>query len=241
MYKKKKISLVLPVYNEEKAVGLVIDDFESLKIFDEIIVVDNNCRDASAHIALKRGAKIVKEAKQGFGFALRKGMAVSRGDYIFLCDADGTYDPKDAFRLLENLKENDYVFGTRVNKEFIGDSAYMGSALRFGNIVLGKIIQVLFNTSKITDCGCTYRVMKKSVVKDILPHLKVGGGHFIPESLIVTTLHGYKIKEVPVHYRARIGQSKLTGSIFRSFKIAIKMFQIAIEYRFTPAYTKEDF
>lgn len=231
MFKNKKVSLILPAYNEEKAVGLVIDDFKSLKIFDEIIVIDNNCKDNTARVASQKGAMVVVEKRQGFGFALRKGMTVAKGDYIFLCDADGTYDPKDAFRLLENLKENDYVFGTRVNKKFIHSSAYMGLALRFGNIVLGKIIQVLFNTSKITDCGCTYRGMKKSVVKDILPHLKVGGGHFIPESLIVTVLHGYKIKEIPVHYRRRIGQSKLTGSIIRSFKIAVRMLQTALEYR----------
>lgn len=232
MYKGKKISLVFPAYNEEKNIAAAIKDFQSIKLVDEIIVVDNNSRDRTSQIAKKNGARVVLEKNQGYGFALRKGMDEARGDYIVLCEPDGTFDAHDLEKLLSHVKDYDLVMGTRTNKKYIRNGANMGPLLRFGNISVAKLIQVLFRTGSISDCGCTFRIFKKSIVEKILPYLTVGGSHFLPETVVLTKLSGGRIVEVPVHYGRRIGESKITGSFKRSVKVGANMILLILKYRF---------
>ncbi len=232
MYKAKKVSLVFPALNEEKNIARAIEDFKKIKICDEIIVVDNNSKDNTAKIARKNGAKVVYESKRGYGYALRKGMIKARGDYIILSEPDGTFDARDAVKLVKGLDKYDFVAGTRTNKDFIEEGANMGRLLRYGNMTVAKIMQVLFRTPSLSDCGCTFRVMKKSVVKAILPRLTVGGSHFLPETIINSAIAGFKILEVPVHYRARVGESKITGSKVRSIKVGWNMVKLIMKYRF---------
>jgi glycosyltransferase involved in cell wall biosynthesis len=231
MYKTNKVSLVFPALNEEKNIARAIKEFKKIKIFDEIIVVDNNSKDNTAKIARKNGVKVVNEAKRGYGYALRKGMAKARGDYIILSEPDGTFDARDALRLVKDLDKYDLVTGTRTNKDFIEEGANMGRLLRYGNMAVAKIMQVLFQTPNLSDCGCTFRAMKKSAVKAILPRLTVGGSHFLPETIINCAIMGFRILEVPVHYRARVGESKITGSKVRSIKVGWNMLKLILKYR----------
>jgi glycosyltransferase involved in cell wall biosynthesis len=231
MYKAKKVSLVFPALNEEKNIGRAIVDFKKIKIFDEIIVVDNNSTDDTAKIAKKKGAKVVRESNRGYGYALRRGMAEARGDYIMLSEPDGTFIAKDALRLIEHMNKYDLVTGTRTNANFVKKGANMGGFLRYGNMGVAKIMQWLFRTPPLSDCGCTFRVMKKSVVKAILPYLTVGGSHFLPETVINSSVMGFRIREVPVHYRGRVGTSKITGSKLRSTKVGWRMLWLIIKYK----------
>ncbi|MBI4097701.1 MAG: glycosyltransferase family 2 protein [Candidatus Levybacteria bacterium] len=232
MYKNKRISLVFPVFNEEKNIGRAIEDFKRLCIIDEIVVIDNNSSDRSAKIASAKRVKVIKEKKQGYGFALRRGMREAKGDLIVLCEPDGTFVAKDLLRLLDQSEIYDMVMGTRTNARFIGKRANMGRLLRLGNITLAKIIQYLYSSnSPLSDCGCTFRVMKKSLVKKIMPKLKVGGSYFLAELLVVSLFSGLTIKEIPVHYRERVGESKITGSLEKSVIVGLQMFNLALKYR----------
>lgn len=234
MYRKKKISLVFPAYNEEKNIASAIDDFRRLQIIDEIIVVNNNSSDNTARIASQKKAKVVHEKRQGYGFALRRGISEATGDYIFLCEPDGTFTSQDALRLLEFIDSFDMVIGSRTYRNFIDKKANMRGLLRWGNMILAKIIQLLYRPGcPLTDCGCTYRVMRRSVAKKISPHFKIGESFFLAELLVLVLLFRFRVKEIPVHYRARIGESKITGSLKRAVIVGLQMFRIAFWYRIT--------
>lgn len=232
MHHGKKISLVFPAFNEAENIAQAIGDFKALAYLDEIIVVDNNSKDETAKIAKARGAKVVKESEQGYGFALRRGLAEAKGDYVILSEPDNTFSATDTTRFLDHIKDFDMVAGTRTNRNFIEKNANMGLLLQIGNILVAKLIQILFQTGSLSDCGCTFRVLRRSLVKKILPKFTVGGSHFLPETVVLTRLSGGSILEIPIHYRKRVGTSKITGSLKRSFFVALQMIKLIIRYRF---------
>lgn len=231
MFKGKKVSLIFPAYNEEENIGQAVKDFKALNLIDQILVIDNNSRDQTAVIAKRSGAKVIKETKQGYGFALRRGLKEASGDYIILCEPDGTFSAKNALKLLKNIEKYDMVTGTRTRQEFIKKGANMGFGLRWGNIILAKILQFLYQTSPLTDCGCTFRILKKELAKKILPHFTVGGSYFLAELVVLTALADGKIKEIPLCYGQRIGTSKITGSFKRTVKVGWNMAKIIFGYR----------
>ena len=102
-----------------------------------------------------------------------------------LCEPDGTFNASDARLLLAKINDYDVVLGSRTNTSYIEASANMHGLLRIANVLLAKVIQVLYlNPTSLTDCGCTFRVLRKSVVKKILPKLTVGGSHFLIDLLV---------------------------------------------------------
>lgn len=234
MYKNQKVSLVFPAYNEEKNIAQAIKDFKNTKLIDEIIVVNNNCKDNTEKIAKKEGAKVVVESKQGYGFALRKGLQEAKGDLIVLCEPDATFRAGDLPKLLDLTKKYDLVMGTRTNKKYIQNGANMGFILRYGNIFVAKFLEILYGTGNLSDCGCTFRVFRKPIVKKILPYFTVGASHFLPETVVLTKIFGGNIIETPVRYGPRVGQSKITGSFKNSIKVGINMVGIILKNKITP-------
>ncbi|OGH16046.1 MAG: hypothetical protein A3C30_00680 [Candidatus Levybacteria bacterium RIFCSPHIGHO2_02_FULL_40_18] len=234
MYKGKRVSLVFPAYNEGKNIEAAIKDFQSIKFVDEIVVVDNNSRDKTPEIAKKAGTLVVLEKNQGYGFALRRGMKEATGDLIVLCEPDATFSAEDLPRFLSLTDKFDLVTGTRTNKRYIRSGANMGFFLRVGNISVAKFMQLLYGLNNVSDCGCTFRVFKKSLVEKIIPHLSVGGSHFLPETVVLSKLAGGKIIEIPVHYGPRIGESKITGSFRRSVKVGLNMLGTILKNKINP-------
>ena len=167
MYNKKKLSLVLPVYNEEKNIYQAIQDFFSLSLFDEIIVVDNNSSDESKSLIKKTQAKYYKESIQGYGATIRKGLSKTTGDIIVICEPDGTFNAKDTLKLLKHIDNFDCVFGTRTVKKFIKKNAKMYFLLRIGNIIVAKFLSFLFPGANLTDVGCTFKVIKRKCYNKI--------------------------------------------------------------------------
>ena len=239
MYQNKTVSLVFPAFNESANIFTAVSEFLATKIIDEVLVIDNNSSDDTALLAKKAGARVIQEKNQGYGFALRKGLSAAKGDYVVLAEPDGTFKPLDLKRLLKPLAKYDAVLGTRTNPAFIQKGANMRFMLRTGNYALAKLIQLLHDTPAITDCGCTYRVLRKSVVQTILPHCTVGSSHFLPEIVILLTQHGYSFIEIPVHYYERVGTSKITGSFKRTIQVAFNMLQLCLHYFYNPAHHLE--
>lgn len=232
MYKNKKISLIFPAYNEEENIASAISDFRKLKIVDEILVVDNNSKDNTNKIAKSRKTKVVVEKKQGYGYALRRGLKEAKGDLIVLCEPDGTFQAIDLKKLLKEIEKYDLVIGTRTNSKYIGKNANMKGALRLGNIILARIMQFLYNPMiSLTDCGCTFRIIRKESLRKINSEFKVGGSYFLSEFTALAFINKLSIKEIPVHYRERIGESKITGSLRKSIIVGSQMLKTIFIYR----------
>lgn len=232
MWQAKSVSVVFPAYNEEENIGKAVSDFKKIGAIDEVIVVDNNSTDKTAQRAKAKGSRVVEEKKQGYGFALRKGMEEAKGDLVILAEPDGTFASRDTLKLLREIDNFDLVLGTRTNAKYIKKGANMGLLLRFGNVLMAKIMQVLFGTSSLSDCGCTLRVIKRGLLRKILPKMTVGGSHFLPEMVILTSYESGRIKEIPVSYGSRIGQSKITGSLPKALNVGLRMFLLMLKYRF---------
>ena len=119
MWNQKKISVVLPVYNEERKVKVFINELLSIQVVDEVIAVDNNSTDKRTKLIKETKAIYVQEKTQGYGAALQKGLKKASGDYIITVEPDGTFDAKDIFKFLAYVNEFDAIFGTRTSKSLI--------------------------------------------------------------------------------------------------------------------------
>jgi len=232
MWNNKKISIVMPTYNEEKNIKKAIDDFFATGVVNEIIVVDNNSTDKTYEEAKKTQAIVVKEFKQGYGFALQRGLREAKGDLIVMVEPDGTFQAKDLNKFLVYIDDFDVVFGTRTAKECIWDGANMSWTLRIGNVVVAKLLEYLYNGPCLTDVGCTFKLIKRTALNKIINKFTVGKSHFSPEFMMLCIINGIKSVEIPVNYGSRIGVSKITGKFWKAFKLGWIMIFFIVTYRF---------
>jgi glycosyltransferase involved in cell wall biosynthesis len=236
--KKHRVSVVMPAYNEEEGIEDTIKGFKKISEVTEIVIADNNCTDRTPEIAKKLGAKVVKEPRQGYGFACQTALRSGTHDIIILTESDQTFDAEDIYKLLAYIDDADMVIGTRTCKNMIRPGAKMNTFLRIGNIFVAKLLELTFHEYpvRLTDVGCTFRAIKKDKLKKIEKKFTVGKGYFSPEMIIEALANGLKIIEVPVHYGERKGQSKITANFQKSLILGIEMialiFKKRIEYAF---------
>lgn len=231
MYGSRTVSVVLPAYNEEHSIVSAIEEFFVEGVVDEVVVVDNNSRDRTAARAAATRARLVEEPAQGYGHALRRGLREARGDLIILAEPDGTFVGRDVLKLLAYAEEFDLVCGTRTTRELIWEQANMGWFLRIGNLLVAKLLQLLYDGPSLSDCGCTLRLIRRPALDRILPDLRVGGSHFLPEMVILALRRGLRVIEIPVNYRGRIGASKITGSLAGTLRTGLNMIRLILVRR----------
>lgn len=225
MFHGLTISVVIPCYNEFENIKFFIEQVLALNIIDEIIVVDNNSKDGSRDQILQTPAHYVYESDQGYGAALQRGIREAKCDFIITVEPDGTFDARDIYKFLAYKDDFDVVLGTRTTSELIWDRAYMPHWVRFGNVVCAKLIQVLFSGPSLSDVGCTYKAFNREVRDAVIDDCKVKGSYFSPELIIRLLTGKFKIIEIPVNYRERVGQSKITGgNTRRTFFLGLRMF-----------------
>src|SRR6185503_7444746 len=160
MFAGRKVSVIVPAYNEEGTIAAVVADFRGHSAVDEVLVVDNNCRDRTAAVAAEAGARVVAEKGRGYGCALRRGLDEATGDYLVLVEADGSFRAHDLSKFLCYLPDCSLVLGTRTTRQLVQQGANMDFLLRWGNVTAAKILELLWyvpNEPRITDVGCTYR------------------------------------------------------------------------------------
>jgi len=233
MWQQQCVSVVLPAYNEAKQIAKTIEEFQASGLVDELIVVDNNSTDGTADIAAASGARVVRESKQGYGFACRRGLREAAGDLIVLSEPDGTFLGKDLLKLLAYADDFQIVFGTRTSRVFIWEGANMGWWLKWGNWAVAKMLQALFNGPALTDVGCTMRLIHRTALRKIQRKFSVGGSHFSPEMMILALLHQVSMVEIPVNYCTRVGESKITGQLTRAIRVGLRMIALILRYRLT--------
>jgi NDP-sugar pyrophosphorylase family protein len=226
------IDVIIPAWNEAESIAYVVKDF--LPVCRQVIVMDNNSADGTAGIARAAGALVYSEKLSGYGDAIKKGMERSGADIMIITEADGTFRGEDAEKLLMYLKNADAVIGTRTYWQYVEYGANMPFAQRFGNMLFGSIITLLWwnRRSRFTDVGCTFRCVWKESYKRIAHRLVGKGPEFSPEMIIELLNTWQRVIEVPVPYHARImGESKFSHSFFASAKTAWKMLRIIVYKR----------
>jgi glycosyltransferase involved in cell wall biosynthesis len=203
-----KLSIIIPVYNEEKTIEIILDKVKRVKlpnVLKEIVIVDDYSLDDTRKILSKIKDKSIKIAyhkeNQGKGAAIKTGLKNATGDLVVIQDADLEYDPKEFPKLLNPILsgKTDVVYGSRfeVIKENI-DKMYKIHYL--GNLFLTLLTNLLYNT-RITDMETCYKMMKKDVLKDI--RIKSDGFDFEPEITAKLLKKGHKIIEVPIGFVGR--------------------------------------
>jgi glycosyltransferase involved in cell wall biosynthesis len=233
MHGPRTVSVVLPAYNEAPYIRRAIDDFLTCGLVDEVIVVDNNSSDGTAEEVQQTNATLLRESRQGYGYALRCGLRGATSDLIVMAEPDGTFMARDVLKLLAYADDFEMICGTRTTRELIWAHANMGWFLRVGNLVVAKMIQILFGGPSLSDCGCTMRLIRRDALAKIQDELTVGGSHFLPEMVILGLKKGVTIIEVPVNYRGRVGESKITGTLRGTLRTGFRMIALILQHRFS--------
>ena len=231
MWGDKKVSVALMTYAEKGSIREVIDGFYATGVVDEVLVVNNNAQDGTADEVAATRARQVFETKQGYGWASRRGLAEATGDLLVLAEPDGTFLPRDIFKLLVYSDDCDAVFGTRTTRELIWRGANMGWFLKWGNWAVAKMVEAMFNTSHLSDVGCTYRLVHRSLAQRLLPRFTVGSSHFGPELMLQTIVSGARFVEVPINYLPRVGESSVTGDLWKAFVLGTQMIGFIVRFR----------
>jgi glycosyltransferase involved in cell wall biosynthesis len=232
MWRGKKVAVIFPTYKEKDSIRAATLEYLAGDLADEVIVVNNNAAPGTSEELRGTGAREIFERRQGYGYALLRGIDECDADLIVLSEPDGTFSGQDLIKLLSYSDDVPVVFGSRTSREFIWAGANMGRFLRWGNWAVAKMTELLFNTTILTDMGCTYRLFHQEALQLIRPHLTIGGSHFGPQLLMEVVAHHIPFVEIPVNYRTRVGESSVTGDLWKAFRLGVRMIGMVLGYRF---------
>ncbi len=209
-----QISIGMTAYNDEKAIGNSVKQFKELKEVVSVTVIDNNCIDNTASEAVKNGAKVTKEPVQGYGAACMRALKEARktGNLICLVEGDMTFSASDLKKLTAYIENTDMVLGTRTTAEIIDSDSQVTWFMRYGNLFIAKLLQLRFwDKVRLTDVGCTFRIIRPEALDKIIDKLHVTGHYFSPHMILVALENDLKVIEVPVTLKKRVGESKGVG------------------------------
>lgn len=214
----KDISIILPTYDEAENVVILIPALEKFlrnqKIDFEIIVVDDNSPDGTADICKKLNKKykninvIVKEKKEGIGAALRVGYSAGKKSILLSMDSDLSFQFEDIARFLQEMDSKELVVACRYIENGYYEKKQLTTAIkatvsRFGN----KFIKLISGIN-LDDYTTNFRAIKKEVYDQL--QLCENNNAFLMEMIIKTAYSGFKVGQIPVHFKERIyGKSKL--------------------------------
>jgi glycosyltransferase involved in cell wall biosynthesis len=231
MWRDRRVSVILPTFHERESIYESVREFVDTRHVDEVIVVNNNAEPGSSEEAIRAGARVVDEPVQGYGAAIRRGLAEATGELLVVSEPDGTFSGSDILKLLAYADDFDIVYGTRTSLQLIWGGANMGWFLRIGNVVVAKFAELLFNTSQLTDVGCTMRLLHRSAYEALAPHFTVSGSHFGPEMMALSFRAGLRTTQIPVNYKPRVGFSSVTGNKLVAIQIGLRMIWLLLRYR----------
>lgn len=203
-----KISVVIPAFNEERAIGKVVGALPKDLTY-EIIVVDNNSTDNTAKVAASSGARVVFEPRPGYGAACFAGARAGReADIIVFLDGDYSDDPEQFEAIVNPILNDqaDLVIGSRMGGEM--EKGAMPFHGRLGNHFIIVLLRLLHGIT-ITDLG-SFRAIKTSDLFKINMEQMTYGWPI--EMVVKAARQGLRLQSVPINYRKRIGESKVSGT-----------------------------
>jgi glycosyltransferase involved in cell wall biosynthesis len=199
------LSVVIPVFNEQRSLLDTVGRVETIPLAKEIILVDDGSKDGTRELLKslegKGGIRVFyHERNQGKGAALRTGIRQVRGDIVLFQDADQEYDPSDIPHLVKPILDGkaDVVLGSRL----LGNPTWQSSLNYLANRVLTLFSNLLSNV-RLTDMETGYKVFRREVLQDMVGALKENRFGIEPELIAKIARRGHRIKEVPIKYNAR--------------------------------------
>ncbi|MBT5550540.1 MAG: glycosyltransferase family 2 protein [Nitrospina sp.] len=224
-----RISVIIPAFNEEKSIGLVLEALPQ-NLIHEVIVVDNNSTDNTARSAIEKGARVVSEKRKGYGSACLKGIAELDNPHIVVfLDGDFSDYPEEIVKLVAPIEagEMDFVLGSRM---ILPESRLaLLPQSRYGN-QLAVFLMRLFFRHQYTDLG-PFRAIRYESLKAIAMQDTNFG--WTVEMQIKAVKKGLRILEIPVQYRERVGVSKITGTFSGTIKAGTKIIYTIFKYLLT--------
>src|SRR5215218_6063976 len=202
------VSVVIPCLNEaENIVECVVKARERNAIPGEVVVADNDSDDGSRELAEAAGARVVHEPRRGYGSAYLAGFGAARGEFIVMGDADLTYDFDEIPRFLAELQDGaDMVIGDRMQNIHPGAMPWLHQYV--GNPLLSGFLNLLFRTG-ISDAHCGMRALRTSKLPQL--DLRTTGMEFASEMVIRAAKEDLDIRQFPIEYHPRGGESKLSS------------------------------
>ncbi len=204
-----RVSVIIPTRNEASAIGRVLADIPA-GLVTEVVVVDSNSNDGTAEIAAKMGARVIHEARRGYGRACLTGLGVADApDIVVFLDGDYSDRPAELPLLIAPILEGraDITLGSRLGKQRIAGALPWHAV--FGNWLAAGLIRFLYGV-KISDLG-PFRAARADVLRELALEEATYG--WAVEMILKGALQGFRIVEIPVSYYPRIGQSKISGTV----------------------------
>ncbi len=198
------VSLVIPTFNEEKAIGKVLAEIPRDTV-DEVLIVDSST-DNTPKIAEDMEAKVIRELRKGYGRALQTGIENTMGDVVVYMDGDHSYNAQEISKMVQPILNSEYdiVLGCRISRKMLPKS--MNFVNKFGNLGLSLIFDLLF-LKKVKDTQTGFRAVKKVFLGNFT--YRDYGMPYVTEQLIKLAKGGARIGEISITYRPRIGETKL--------------------------------
>jgi glycosyltransferase involved in cell wall biosynthesis len=205
-----EVSVVIPCLNEAESIGACVraarEALDDGGYRGEVLVVDNGSTDGSGQLASVEGARVVDQPKRGYGNAYLAGLAAARGRYIVMLDADMTYDAGELPRFVAALEDGgDMVLGDRMQSIQPGAMPWLHRHV--GNPVLTGLLNSLFGT-EVKDAHCGMRALRREVLPKL--DLRTTGMELASEMVIRAAKAGLDIRQFPIDYHPRQGESKLS-------------------------------
>jgi cellulose synthase/poly-beta-1,6-N-acetylglucosamine synthase-like glycosyltransferase len=241
-----RVAVAITAYNDAEATAEAVRDFLRQPGVVRVLVVDNNSTDATAALAEAAGATVVRETRQGYGFACIRGLTealkVPEADVVVLTEGDGTFFAGDTAKLLAYINDADLVVGNRVVRGMVDSDSQMDYFFTWGNMAVAMLLRLRFWDGRhlgpggLMDVGCTFRAIRRTALERILPDLAVGGNHFSPHMLLVAMGRGLTVIEIPIRLRRRAGESKgASRSVWKGLAVGLAMIWQIITFRLPAA------
>jgi Glycosyl transferase family 2 len=208
---RASVSVVIPCLNEAENIEICVTRALAVlaqhDIPGEVVVADNASEDGSPELAAKAGARVIHEPRRGYGSAYLAGLGAATGDYIVMLDADLTYDFDDIPAFVAKLDEGaQMVIGDRMDNIHPGAMPWLHRYV--GNPVLTGILNTFFRTG-VKDAHCGMRALRRDVLPTL--DLRTTGMEFASEMVIRASKRDLDIRQIPIEYHPRGGESKLSS------------------------------
>lgn len=235
MHGGRYVSVVIPALNERAALPRVIAEIPGW--VDDVIVADNGSTDGTGEAARAAGARVVREEVRGYGAACLKALRAlpAQTDIVVFLDGDYSDYPADMGHLVDPIVENraDLVIGSRVLGR--AEKGALTPQQVFGNWLATRLIRIIWGTP-FTDLGPFRAISRRGLDRLDMADRDFG---WTVEMQVKAARRGLQCLEVPVRYRRRIGNSKVSGTLKGSFKAGVKILWVIAREAFTPASARE--